>query len=131
MTSPDPIADDGPVSPPFLAIALVSAAALGYEVLLLRLFSIIQWHHFAYMIISLALFGYGVSGTFLALAGDLIGRRFGSLFAANAALFGVAAPGCFRSPRPNVVDLVLPALLTQHRLTGADIAAFGHGGLLQ
>ena len=43
----------------------------------------------------------------------------------------VAAPGCFRSPRPNVVDLVLPALLTQHRLTGADIAAFGHGGLLQ
>lgn len=43
----------------------------------------------------------------------------------------VAAPGCFRSPRPNVVDLVLPALLTQHRLTGDDIAAFGHGGLLQ
>ncbi|MCH7938091.1 MAG: hypothetical protein IH994_13545, partial [Proteobacteria bacterium] len=53
MASPDPIADDGPVSPPFLAIALVSAAALGYEVLLLRLFSIIQWQHFAYMIISL------------------------------------------------------------------------------
>ena len=95
MAPPDPIADDGSVRPPFLAIALVSAAALGYEILLLRLFSIIQWQHFAYMIISLALFGYGVSGTFLALAGDLIGRRFGRLFAANAALFGVAAPGCF------------------------------------
>lgn len=43
----------------------------------------------------------------------------------------VAAPGCFRSPRANVVDLVLPALLTQHRLSGADISALGHGGLLQ
>jgi molybdenum cofactor cytidylyltransferase len=43
----------------------------------------------------------------------------------------VAAPGCFRSPRANVVDLVLPALLAQLRLSGADIAALGHGGLLQ
>ena len=95
MAAPDPNTNDDSVTPPFLAIALVSAAALGYEVLLLRLFSIIQWHHFAYMIISLALFGYGVSGTFLALAKDLIGPRFGQLFAANAVLFGVAAPGCF------------------------------------
>jgi len=36
-----------------LSIALVSATALAYEVLLMRLFSIIQWHHFAYMMISL------------------------------------------------------------------------------
>ena len=33
----------------------------------MRLFSIIQWHHFAYMMISLALLGYGVSGAFLML----------------------------------------------------------------
>ena len=31
----------------------------------MRLFSIILWHHFAYMIISLALLGYGASGTLL------------------------------------------------------------------
>jgi len=47
-----------------VAIAVISASALAYEVLLMRLFSIIQWHHFAYMIISLALLGYGVSGVF-------------------------------------------------------------------
>jgi len=35
--------------PPFVAIALLSASALAYEVMLMRLFSIIQWHHFAYM----------------------------------------------------------------------------------
>jgi molybdenum cofactor cytidylyltransferase len=43
----------------------------------------------------------------------------------------VSAPGCYRSPRPNVVDLVLPPLLARHRLTARDISAFGHGGLLQ
>ena len=45
-----------------IAVALISAAALAYEILLMRLFSIVLWHHFAYMIISLALLGYGASG---------------------------------------------------------------------
>ncbi len=38
--------------PPYAAIFLLSAGVLSYEVLLMRLFSIIQWHHFAYMMIS-------------------------------------------------------------------------------
>ena len=37
----------GPDRPPLAAIAMLSAAALGYEILVMRLFSIIQWHHFA------------------------------------------------------------------------------------
>ena len=43
----------------------------------------------------------------------------------------VAAPGCFRSPRPNVVDLVLPPLLARYPLSAAEISSLGHGGLLQ
>jgi len=81
------------MKPPLIAIALVSAAAIAYEVLLLRLFSIIQWHHFAYMIISLALLGYGASGTFLALTKNWTG--FSRLFALNAILFGLSALICF------------------------------------
>jgi molybdenum cofactor cytidylyltransferase len=42
----------------------------------------------------------------------------------------VSAPGCFRSAKPNVVDLILPPLLARYRLTGWEIAALGHGGLL-
>ncbi len=80
---------------PLLALALVSAAGLAYEILLMRLFSIIQWHHFAYMILSLALLGFGASGTFLSLAGRALDRRFAASFAANSALFGAAAIGCF------------------------------------
>ena len=52
-------------APPLLSVALISAAALAYEILLMRLLSIIHWHHFAYMIISVALLGYGASGTFM------------------------------------------------------------------
>ncbi len=60
---------------PLIAISLVSAGVIAFEVLLLRLYAIGQWHHFAYMIISIALLGYGASGTFLALArGWLLGR---------------------------------------------------------
>ena len=65
-----------PASPPQYSIALVSAVALAYEILLIRLFAVIQWHHFAYMIISLALLGYGVSGTFIARAGRWRLARF-------------------------------------------------------
>ena len=43
----------------------------------------------------------------------------------------VSAPGCFRSPKPNVVDLLLPPLLARYRVTAAEVASLGHGGLLQ
>ena len=77
------------------AVALISAAILAYEVLLARLFSIIQWYHFAYMVISIALLGYGGSGTFIALARERMAPRAGPAFAVLAALFGVSAIACF------------------------------------
>jgi molybdenum cofactor cytidylyltransferase len=42
----------------------------------------------------------------------------------------VSAPGCFRSAKANVVDLILPPLLARYRVTGWEIAGLGHGGLL-
>ena len=77
------------------AVAALSAAILAYEVLLVRLYSIMSWHHFAYMIISIALLGFGMSGTVLALAQDRLLPRFPTAFAACAALFGLTAVGCF------------------------------------
>ncbi|MFN8496513.1 MAG: molybdopterin-binding protein [Anaerolineae bacterium] len=43
----------------------------------------------------------------------------------------LGAPGCVRSRHTNVVDLVLPRLLAGERLTRRDLAALGHGALLQ
>ena len=42
----------------------------------------------------------------------------------------VGAPGCARSRKTNIVDLVLPRLLAGDRLTRRDVLALGHGGLL-
>ena len=42
----------------------------------------------------------------------------------------ISAPGCFRSAKPNVVDLILPPLLARYRVNGWEIACLGHGGLL-
>ena len=79
----------------YLALAVISAAILAYEVLLVRLFAIVQWHHFAYMAISIALLGFGASGTLLALWQDWFGSRFTAIFAVSAALFALSAPAGF------------------------------------
>lgn len=81
---------------------LVSAAVLAYEVVLVRAFSIGLWHHFAYMVISVALLGFGASGTLLAildrrnglLARSVSGGKAGWL-AGSAVLFAVTLPLSF------------------------------------
>ena len=47
------------------AVFLLSVSALSFEVLLTRVFSIGQWNHLSFMVISIALFGFAASGTFL------------------------------------------------------------------
>ena len=80
---------------PYLSIALTSALALAYEILLMKLFGIIQWHHFAYMIISLALLGYGASGTYIALTRERLLKYFPYAYVGNIALFAVSSIFCF------------------------------------
>lgn len=78
-----------------IAISIISACSLAYEVLLMRLFSIIQWHNFAYMIISLALLGYGVSGVFLALNRDQLTKYFPTVIMTNLLLLSISMPASF------------------------------------
>ena len=78
-----------------LAVAVISGAALAYEILLIRLFSIVEWHHLAFLIISLALLGYGASGTLLALAREPLLQRFDVAAASAAAAFGATSLGAF------------------------------------
>lgn len=51
-----------------VSLGLHSAAIIAFQLSLMQLISIVQWHHFAYMIISIAMLGFGASGTLLALA---------------------------------------------------------------
>lgn len=78
-----------------IAIGVQSAAALAYEILLIRLFAIIEWHHLSFLVISLALLGYGVSGTVLALVRERALKAFLPAAALCAAAFGVTSVGSF------------------------------------
>ncbi|MCU7917573.1 MAG: SAM-dependent methyltransferase [Candidatus Thiodiazotropha sp. (ex Epidulcina cf. delphinae)] len=81
--------------PPYLSIAILSASALAYEILLMRLFSIIQWHHFAYMVIALALLGYGISGSLLYPAQSAVVRHYTRLYPLAILLFALSSLGAF------------------------------------
>src|ERR1051326_2077942 len=54
-------------------IFLVSMAVLILQISLTRIFSFTLWYHFAYVTISVALLGYGASGSFLAVMPGLAG----------------------------------------------------------
>jgi hypothetical protein len=51
----------------YVGLALLAAAALAFEITLTRLFSVTQGYHFAFLAVSVALLGYGASGTALSL----------------------------------------------------------------
>lgn len=51
----------------WMGLFLLSAATLTFEINLTRLFSVAQFYHFAFMIVSVALLGYGASGTALVI----------------------------------------------------------------
>lgn len=80
----------------YASVFLLSACALSYEILLMRLFSIIQWHHFAYMIIGLALLGYGISGSLVSLLQGWLLSHFRVIYIACVLLFGLSSVACFR-----------------------------------
>ena len=79
----------------FVAVALLSGGVLGYEILLARLLAIVHWHHFAYMIIAVALLGFGAAGSLVAVLQGPLLTRFRWAFGVAALGFGVGAPLAF------------------------------------
>ena len=52
----------------YISLGLLSASLIAFQLALMQLISTVQWNHFAYMVISVALLGFGASGTLLALS---------------------------------------------------------------
>ncbi|MGQ9549170.1 MAG: hypothetical protein ACUVWS_11125, partial [Roseiflexus sp.] len=66
----------------YVGLALVTASILALQITFTRIFSIMIWHHFTYLIIGVALLGGGASGTFLAVrrwSAAVLERRLGRL----------------------------------------------------
>ena len=63
----------------FCAVFLIGFSTLAFEVLLTRIFSIGQWNHLSFMVISIALFGFAASGTYLSIYHARRGQHANSL----------------------------------------------------
>ncbi len=63
----------------YLGVFATASATLILEVALTRLFSVAFWYHFAFLVISIALLGFGASGTFLAIFKSLLDKPYKSL----------------------------------------------------
>ena len=75
-----------------VALLLASLAVIGLELALMRVLSLRFWSHLAYMIISVALLGFGASGTLLTVFRDRVLSRPRKWLWVSAMAFAVSVP---------------------------------------
>ncbi len=79
-----------------LAAFLLADAVLMLQVALTRVFAVMTFHHFTYLIIGLALLGFGAAGTVLTLSRRFAGRQVSARLLADCAwLFGLSTAASF------------------------------------
>src|SRR5437016_4156993 len=114
--------DDSPTSRDLAAVALVSASLLMTELALTRIFSVVMYYHFAFLAISIALFGLSASGVLAYIARHRLDRyATNTLLARQSVVYAVATMvalsflvrlqvGLNYSPRNLVLMLTIYAL---------------------
>src|SRR5438477_1165880 len=91
MTSP-PARQAGASPRQLLGVGLTSATLLMTELALTRIFSVIMYYHFAFLAISIALFGLSASGVFAYVARRRLDRvSTDALLAAESLIYAVCA----------------------------------------
>ena len=109
----------------FAGVGLTSLAALMLQVSLMRIFSVALWHHFAFMVVSIAFLGYGASGTFLMMVPKIKARSRRPTLAQLALVLSVATLVCYCCSKRIPFD---PARLVWDRYQG--IYLLGYYGVL-
>jgi hypothetical protein len=72
------------------SISLLSTAVIAFQLSLIQILSITQWYHFAYMVISVALLGFGAAGTALSLTKKFFIERAESILPGLMTLAGLS-----------------------------------------
>jgi hypothetical protein len=75
----------------YLGTAILSASTLLLQVTFTRVFSVAQFYHFAFLVVSLALLGFGASGSLLASSTRLRSDKAGPWYAVGYAVSTVLA----------------------------------------
>ena len=96
-------------------VVALSAGLLGFEISLMRVLLYASWHHFAFLVISAALLGFGASGTALCFTRRwLVARGDSAIFALILAA-AVSLPVATQIAQHIPVEArFVPALLARH-----------------
>ncbi len=105
----------------YAGVFLLSAATLMLQVAFTRIFSIALWHHFVWMVVSIALLGYAASGTLLSLCPKLLKLGFDRTLTLTSALFSISALLSYAASNHIPFD---PSKLSWDRLQLLYIAAY-------
>jgi hypothetical protein len=79
------------MSPVYLGIFLLAGSILLLEIALTRVFAIMLWHHLAYMVVSVAMLGFGAAGSLLTARGERSGPLPARALAGLAAAYALTA----------------------------------------
>ena len=98
-----------------LSVAVISAVTIALELALMRALALRFWDHFAYLIISVALLGFGASGAALTLGRRLVAGRRRGVLAGLAVALALAVPLAIRGAElvPLNVQFLVGSLLRQ------------------
>ncbi len=86
------------------AVLMLAASIIALELALMRCLAIARWHHFAYLVISTALLGFGASGTVLTFAGQWLRRRFAPSATLLTVAFAASVTLAFRAAEALPLD---------------------------
>src|SRR4029450_2839835 len=101
----------------YFAIGALAGTTIFCEIALTRLFSVVQYYHGAFLAISIALFGFAVSGVFVTLRAERFSRqRLDGALARYALLFSISIPVSFYAylyvgVEPRLAALGVPGIL--------------------
>lgn len=74
----------------YVGVFLLSAATLMFQVSYTRILSVALWHHFVWMVVSIALLGYAASGTLLSIYPKLQEQDLNAMLGVTSVLFSAS-----------------------------------------
>lgn len=79
----------------YVGIFLTAASVILFELALTRVFAVMLWAHLAFMVVGTALFGFGVSGVYLALRGKRSNMPLKAQLSVLSLFLAFAMVGCY------------------------------------
>jgi hypothetical protein len=73
----------------YVSVGLLSASVIAFQLSLMQVLNYVQWSHFSYLIISLALLGFGASGSILSLFREWFTKHAGAVIPFSMMLSGL------------------------------------------